>query len=66
MIRSSIVAVVASACIVTAIAAGAGSLAFVRTSSMQGDFVDEDRNVATDLSGLACTALPGTLLPGGE
>ena len=58
MSRSSIVVVVASACLVAATAATAGSLAFVRTYSFQGDFVDDDGNVATDLSGLACMALP--------
>src|SRR6266446_2448905 len=58
MIRSSMVAVLASACLVAATAAGAGSIAFVRPYSVQGDFVDDDGSVATDLSGLACTALP--------
>jgi Protein of unknown function (DUF3616) len=58
MSRSSLVTIVASACLVAATAATAGSLAFVRTYSLQGDFVDDDGNVATDLSGLACTALP--------
>src|SRR5262245_13589747 len=58
MIHSSIVAVMASACLVAAPAAGASSLSFVRTYSLQGDFVDEDGHVATDLSGLACTTLP--------
>ena len=58
MNRSNLVALVASACLVAATAATAGSLAFVRTYSFQGDFVDDDGNVATDLSGLACMALP--------
>jgi hypothetical protein len=58
MSRFSLVTIVASACLVAATAASAGSLAFVRTYSLQGDFVDDDGNVATDLSGLACTALP--------
>jgi hypothetical protein len=39
MIRSSIVAVVMSVCMVAATAAGAGSIEFVRAYSMQGDFV---------------------------
>jgi hypothetical protein len=58
MIRSSMVVVLASACIAAATAAGAGSIEFVQTYSMQGDFVDDDGSAATDLSGLACTALP--------
>src|SRR5215216_6425195 len=58
MIRSSIVAVAMSVCMVAATAAGAGSIEFVRAYSMQGDFVDDDGNVAQDLSGFACTALP--------
>lgn len=58
MRRSSTVAVVASACLIAAPAASAGSLAFVRTYSLQGTFVDDAGKVATDLSGLACTARP--------
>jgi len=58
MIRSSLVAVLASACLIVAPAAAVSSLAFVRPYTIQGEFVDDDGHVATDLSGLACTALP--------
>jgi hypothetical protein len=58
MIRSSMIAVVVSACLAAATVAGAGSIAFVRPYSLQGNFIDDDGHVATDLSGLACTTLP--------
>jgi hypothetical protein len=58
MIYPSMVAVLVYVCIVVAPAAGVSSIEFVHIYSIQGNFVDDNGNVAVDLSGFACTALP--------